>query len=206
MFCLFVSNSNTHHIYYTHNLDQICFINSNFTRLSLCGCVLKPTGGISWTNLKSLSLCCGKVDEDLIQNILSGSPVLETLDLIFVHGIRRIDISSKSVKNLWLGGFMDREQDPNTAQVEINAPYIFSLKISSMLNLSKLVLLNVSSLVKAELDYVLVVDHSETTGKELEEEMLKGLILKLRHVKELKIGDLCLEVQLPFYFGICVSL
>ena len=49
-----------------HNLDQVCFVNSHFTCLSLHGCILKPAGGISWTNLKMLSLGFGKVDEDLI--------------------------------------------------------------------------------------------------------------------------------------------
>ena len=188
-------------------LDQICFINSQFTRLCFCGCILKPTGGISWTNLKSLSLGCVKVDEDLIHSILSGSPVLETLNLFHVYGFRRIDISSNSVKNLRLCGFIDPHKFPNTAPViEINAPYIFTLEIQSALMLSKLMLLNVSSLVKAELDYMAGLGHSEAVKKEIEDEMLKGLILKLRHVRDLQIGDLCLEVQLPFYFVICVSL
>nr|GEY47377.1 hypothetical protein [Tanacetum cinerariifolium] len=175
----------------SHTLDQICFINSNFTRLSLSECILKPTGGISWTNLKSLTLSCGKVDEDLIHNILSGSPMLETLNLIFGYGFRRIDISSKSVKNLLFAGFMDREQDPNTTHViEINAPHIFSLKVNGLLIWSKLMLLNVCSLVKAELNYV---STSKIMYKEVEEEMLKELILKLPHVEELKIGSFCLE-------------
>ncbi|GJR55215.1 putative ribonuclease H-like domain-containing protein [Tanacetum coccineum] len=43
----------------------------------------------------------------------------------------------------------------------------------------------------AELDYV--AGKPERTDNKFKEEMLKGLILKLCHVKELEIGDLCLE-------------
>ncbi|GKB98801.1 hypothetical protein Tco_0984938 [Tanacetum coccineum] len=53
------------------------------------------------------------------------------------------------------------------------------------------VLLNVSSLVEAELNYW-KGGHYETTKKERKEEMLKGLILSLHHVKKLQIGYLYL--------------
>ena len=62
-------------------LDQSLFYNSCLIRLKLGYCVFNPTGAISWKNLKSLCISYGKLDEDLIQNILSGSPVLETLEL-----------------------------------------------------------------------------------------------------------------------------
>nr|GEX47249.1 hypothetical protein [Tanacetum cinerariifolium] len=74
--------------------------------------------------------------------------------------------------------------------IETNAPYILSLRIECDLFLWKLLLLNVSSLVEAFLDYYKQV-YYDTTAKEAEEEMLKGFILKLRHVKKLKIGDSC---------------
>lgn len=77
--------------------------------------------------------------------------------------------------------------------IEINAPYILSLTIQDDLLLWKLLLLDVFSLVKANLDY-LIEWHYETTDKEEEEEILKGLILNLRHVKELEIGSFCFKV------------
>ncbi|XP_052619777.1 F-box/LRR-repeat protein At3g03360 [Lactuca sativa] len=63
-------------------LDEFIFINSCFTDLKLAGCKLNPSGAISWKNLKSLYISYMKLDEDLIVNILSGSPLLETLVLV----------------------------------------------------------------------------------------------------------------------------
>nr|GEY05083.1 F-box protein At5g03100-like [Tanacetum cinerariifolium] len=61
--------------------------------------------------------------------------------------------------------------------------------------LCKFVLHDVSSLVKAKLDYYKQGGYYETLDEEeVEEEMLKGFILSLRHVKERMIGKLCLQV------------
>ncbi|GJS84765.1 hypothetical protein Tco_0751306 [Tanacetum coccineum] len=112
----------------------------------------------------------GKLDDGLIKNIISGSPLLETFFLVRCYGFRRIDITSKSVKKLVIGGYYDPEDQWDLADI--------------------VVLLNVSSLVEVELNYW-KGGHYETTKKEGKEEMLKGLILSLRHVKKLQIGYLC---------------
>ncbi|GKB53151.1 hypothetical protein Tco_0903904 [Tanacetum coccineum] len=124
----------------------------------------------------------------VIENILSGSPLLETFKLHFCYGYKQIDITSKSVKNLVFSGYIDIEGD--IYAMKINAPNILTLKVEEDLCSTKLLLLNVSSLVKADLDYTNgCLD--ETRRKHEEMEMLKGLILSLRHVKELKIGIFC---------------
>ena len=180
-------------------LDQFFFVNSSFTHMKLDGCVFKPTGAISWTNLKSLCIVRGNLDENLIKNILSGSPLLETLNLQNCAGFLRIDITSKGVKNLVFAGYEYYWDDV----VEINAPHILSLTIEKELVLRKVVLLNVSSLVEAKLNYCesdepIIEDESdEPTSDDEKEEMLKGLILSLRHVKNLKIGCKCQEVTFP---------
>ena len=92
--------------------------------------------------------------------------------------------------------------------MEINAPNILSLKIQGRMLWCKLLLLDVSSLVKVGLDYW-HGGHYETPvdKEEVEEDMLKGFIMHLRHVKELEIRDLCLKVKFSFYlsfFAICV--
>ncbi|GJV91298.1 F-box/LRR-repeat protein 25-like protein [Tanacetum coccineum] len=165
--------------------DQSFFRNSCFTRFKLhCG-ILKPTCAISWSKLKCLSISFGILDEDLIQNILSGSPLLETLSLEYSKGLRRLDITSKSVQNLVLSSNYDLE--------EINARDILSLTVNQYL--MNFMLLNVSSCVKVDLNYVLKERYYELTPKEeLEEEvMLGGLILSLRHAKEVKLGYCCSE-------------
>nr|GEW31720.1 hypothetical protein [Tanacetum cinerariifolium] len=170
-------------------LIQFMFINSCLTHLKLRCCVINPTGAISWSKLTSLSITYADLSEDLIQNILSGSPLLETLELKDCYGFRRIDITSKSVKNFVFSGYVDHEVEE---VIEINAPYIVSLTIADDLWLSKLLLVDVSCLVKAHLDYK-KYGHYEPTREVSQEETLKGLILSLRHVKELKIGELCFE-------------
>ncbi|GJR31868.1 putative E3 ubiquitin-protein ligase LIN [Tanacetum coccineum] len=96
-----------------------------------------------------------------------------------------------SVKNLVFSG----HDAPYIYFVEINAPYILSLTIKAYLPLEKLLLRNVSSVIKAELDYYKAVldDESLEMHDELKEEMLKGLLFSLGHAKEVKIGELCLE-------------
>nr|GFA50488.1 hypothetical protein [Tanacetum cinerariifolium] len=120
--------------------------------------------------------------------------------------------------------------------VKINAPHILSLTIEEDLKLGKVVLLNVSSLVEAKLNYYYESDEPKSedesdepasedesdepasgdesdeptsedesdeptsddesdfpTSWKKREKILKGLILSLRHVKNLKIGSHCQE-------------
>ncbi|XP_076944578.1 F-box/LRR-repeat protein 25-like [Bidens hawaiensis] len=165
--------------------NEVFFSCSSFTDLKLSGCSFNPTGSISWRNLRSLIILKGKLDEGLIANILSGSPVLETLVLDNCYGYRRINITSLSVKTLVLSGYGSKFGGDN---FEINAPNILSLKIQDGVPTKKLLLQNVSSLVEADLDYWL------GPTAEQGEETLKGLILKLLHVNVLKIGGYCCKV------------
>ncbi|KAL4563315.1 hypothetical protein LXL04_027355 [Taraxacum kok-saghyz] len=175
-------------------LDQLIFINSCFTDLTLERCVLNPTRAISWKNLRNLCIYYGKLNEDLIENILSGCPLSKTLELDACYGYKRLEITSKSVENLVFSGYIDPEHGYNLDDIiEINAPNILSLTIRNPLMLWKLLLVNVSSLLKANLDYY-KIGINEGTRKEAEEEMLKGFILSLLHVTELKIGSFCSKV------------
>ncbi|GJY87480.1 F-box/LRR-repeat protein 25-like protein [Tanacetum coccineum] len=99
-------------------------------------------------NLRSLSIAYGIFDEDMFQNILSGTPVLETLVLESCCGFELIDITNESVKNFVICG---DSMDIDTLQ--INAPHIQSLTIKDDFDLNAILLLNMSSVVQAELDY-----------------------------------------------------
>ncbi|CAI9300669.1 unnamed protein product [Lactuca saligna] len=147
---------------YEFILGQIVFTSSCFTELRVNGCMLNPVGEISWKSLRSLCISgYQSLDEDSIENILSGSPVLETLILDNCYGYNRLDITSKSVKNLVLRGYKDFSYVESEADIiEINAPNILSLTI----------------------------DHDVSL---LEEEVLKGCIINLRHVTEVELGYLC---------------
>ena len=121
---------------------------------------------------------------------------METLHLHNCYGFERIDVTSKSVKNLEFSKSQPyhREKD-YVDSIEVDAPYILSLTINPCLYLEKFSLLNVSSLVKADLDYSnrggLVIKSREDI---VEEELLKGLLQSLGHVNEITLGDYCFKV------------
>nr|GFA53577.1 hypothetical protein [Tanacetum cinerariifolium] len=146
---------------------------------------------VRWENLRTLRIDDAEIDHDSSRNILSGSPLLETLMLGNCCGFELLDITNKSVNNLVFSGY----DAIYMHSVEINAPYILSLTIEAYLPLEKLLLRNVSSVIKAELDYYKTVidDISLETLDEVNDEMLKGLLFSLGHAKEVKIGKLCLE-------------
>nr|GEX98093.1 hypothetical protein [Tanacetum cinerariifolium] len=153
------------------------------------------TGAISWNKLKSLYIGHMNLDEYVIQNILFRSPLLETLELKFCYGpFTRIDITSKSVTNLVFFGYYN-----SVYSMEINAPHIQLLTIQTNVRLHNFLLHDVSSLVKAKLDYHNKKWYCEAAYEEdAELEMLKGFLLSLRHVKELNIGNRCLQITVFF--------
>nr|GEY14881.1 hypothetical protein [Tanacetum cinerariifolium] len=146
----------------------------------------------------SLCISRAKLDEGLVQSILIGCPVLEDLELIKCYGYKRLDVTTKSVKNLVLSGYGYHEfrfavrSWMHDDIIEINAPYIGSLTFRKRLFLWKVILLNVSSLMKAKLNYKR--GYYEKTKEEAEEDMLKGLIQSLSHVKDLTIGSFSFKV------------
>ncbi|GJW65039.1 F-box protein-like protein [Tanacetum coccineum] len=163
----------------------------SFIHLKLNHCVFKHAVVVRWENLRTLHIEDAEIDHDSIKNILSGSPLLETLMLVNCCGFELLDITNKSVKNLVFSGY----DAIYMHSVEINAPHILSLTIKAYLPLEKLLLRNVSSVIKAELDYYKTVldDISLDTLDGVNEEMLEGLLFSLGHAKEVKIGKLCLE-------------
>ncbi|CAI9292835.1 unnamed protein product [Lactuca saligna] len=174
--------------------DQNFFTSSFLTELRLWNCMYDPTEAISWKNLRYLRIGYARLDEDLIENILSGSPELETFVLEDCYGFSFLDITSKSV-NLVLTGY--RNSKPEYAGVgdviKINAPNILSLTIDDCLEMRKLLLLNVASLVEANLDYVFIT-YLNPIPKKVKAEMLKEIITNLHYVKELNIGMDCYKL------------
>nr|GEY81406.1 hypothetical protein [Tanacetum cinerariifolium] len=148
--------------------------------------VLKVT---SWKNLRSLSLSNVNLNEGMIQNIFSGSPVLETLEFEECGGFKQLDITSKSVKNfVFSGGSTLMYED--VYPLDLNAPNILSLTIKGGSLLQMIWLIDVSSLVEANLDN----DDDVWITEYAEEDMLQLLVQRLSHVKHLKLGIMLLEV------------
>ncbi|GJR29151.1 ribonuclease H-like domain-containing protein [Tanacetum coccineum] len=173
--------------------DKLFFNSSCINRIKLSWCLLNPpNGAISWGRLESLCITCGTLDEDMLEKILSGSPCLETLELDDCYGYRRINITSKSVKEFVFSGYNSHHEIDTDGDyidcIQINAPYISSLTIESDLVLRELALHNVSSLMEAHLDYS--IDWSEISH----EEILRGLLESLKHVKDITFGEDVWEV------------
>nr|GEV57503.1 hypothetical protein [Tanacetum cinerariifolium] len=141
---------------------------------------------------KDLSVCV-TLDEDMIEKILSGSPCLESLKLMNCYGYRRIDVTSKSIKKLVFSNYYAYAaslKEDYIDCIKINAPYISSLTIRSTLCLRELVLLDVSSLIKVDLNYSINRGMSEITH----EEIFRGLLESLDRVKDVSINDYCWEL------------
>ncbi|GJS68664.1 hypothetical protein Tco_0683229 [Tanacetum coccineum] len=93
-----------------------------------------------------------------------------------------IDITNESVNNFVICGSSTEDIDT----LQIVALHIQSLTIKSKFDLAAILLLNVSSVVQAKLDYCTTYNfygNAQTHRIEL----LKGLLL-IPHIKELKVG------------------
>ena len=80
-------------------LYDLFFVNPHLTHLKLSCDFAHPTQRVSWENLKSLTLSKLSLTEEFIQNILSGTPLLETFKLDNCFGdLWEIDITKHLVK------------------------------------------------------------------------------------------------------------
>nr|GEV32775.1 reverse transcriptase domain-containing protein [Tanacetum cinerariifolium] len=117
------------------------------------------------------------------------TPVLETLIIDSCYGFDFINITNESVNNFVICGSSKKDIDT----LQINAPRIQSLTIKGKFDLAAILLLNVSSVIQAKLDYRATYDfYNMRMYKHHRIELLKGLIL-IPHIKELKVGKFCLE-------------
>ncbi|GJQ92370.1 ribonuclease H-like domain-containing protein [Tanacetum coccineum] len=172
--------------------DELFLNTSCITRMTLSFCRFNPpNGAISWERLECLCLFFVTMDKDMIGKILSRSPCLESLELNDCHGYRRIDVTSKSVKKLVFFEYCcDDATDDDIDCIKINALYITSLTIKGELLLRELVLLNVSSLMEVDLKYSISYREFQIFA----EEVFRGLLESLGHVKRITFWDRCSEL------------
>ncbi|GJX89844.1 ribonuclease H-like domain-containing protein [Tanacetum coccineum] len=164
--------------------DDFFFKNLCAIQMKLTLCVFKnPIGAISWEKLKCLCISAGILDEEVIADILSGSPCLETLQLDYCHGFSSINVTSKSVKNLVFSTYDSTTFFDQDDIIKINAPYILSLIIKYTMDLREILLLNVSSLAKADLDYWHSISLFALDEKQKKEFFKNDFIQSLGHVK-----------------------
>ncbi|KAL2480587.1 F-box/LRR-repeat protein [Abeliophyllum distichum] len=170
----------------SYTLPYYVYCAPSLTKLSLLNCISGLKGAVSWGSLKSLSITKVDLTEDTIKIILSGSPVLEFLKINACRGINYLDINSASVKTLVIQNFNAECRDG--LLLEISAPYIQSLHILGTAYGRFFRLINVSSLVTANLNYYF--GHG---GRRMCV-FTKQLIENIGHVKEIKLGPYCIQV------------
>ncbi|KAE9461820.1 hypothetical protein C3L33_06305, partial [Rhododendron williamsianum] len=77
------------------------------TKYELPQLLVIPEGNVAWYSLKKLSIGYLKFSNDVIERILAGSPVLETLELDHWEGFSRLDVTNSCMKKLILREFLD---------------------------------------------------------------------------------------------------
>ncbi|XP_055960487.1 putative F-box/LRR-repeat protein At3g18150 [Mercurialis annua] len=186
-------------------LPQFIYSNSHIRILTTTLCEFVPHGRISWSTLKELSIQRATLNDEVIQNILNGTPLLENLQMIFCYGFKLLDLSLKpklktlviNVNEFVYGGSDD------DFELKIVGPYVETLKISGSWENFKCKLMNMSSLVKAALDFELMDDGEDSRekyqnmGKELIENVIPAQQLQLTKFSTQILSTLRMDVMAP---------
>ncbi|KAL3620510.1 hypothetical protein CASFOL_035422 [Castilleja foliolosa] len=181
------------HILYEEELDNMymlprtMFRSAHLKRLTLRGCSMAPLGKIEWPSLTELSIEYSKLEQHVMDKMLSGCPVLRCLVLKYCWGFDRLEVRSKSLYELRVSD--PDEYDLTTPLLQISAPYLHTLWVELYPITRTLCLENTPSLVRATLDFF-CGDWEEN------EELIsnaKGLFEKIRHVKVVDLGPIYMK-------------
>ncbi|CAH9073677.1 unnamed protein product [Cuscuta epithymum] len=166
-------------------LPQTLFSNSSLTSLWLERCTVAPHRTIEWQSLSHLQIEDVELRDDVVQKILSGCPVLDSLRLTECWGFNFLEVNSRSLASL---GVSVHEDKMSKQLVEISAPYIRTLNIGFHLSRTKMQLSNIPSVVDANIDFSVSRSSVDVMNNSME------LLEKLQHVKVLLLGCGFIEV------------
>lgn len=135
----------------------------------------------------------------MVEKILSGSPVLECLELDKCGGITQLDVKSASLKKLVVNDYWNAPGDDENEGLEVSGSNLSSLSLMGFFYRRKLKVRNVCSLVDARLDFQLLVlseDEDEYDQAVYEEYggMVREILESIHQVQEVTIGNWCLQV------------
>ncbi|GFP79985.1 F-box/LRR-repeat protein at5g02910 [Phtheirospermum japonicum] len=175
--------------YFFDMLPQSMYSCSSLTSLSMKRCVVAPLTTVDWKYLTQLTIEDVELQEHAIQKILSGCPVLSSLDLTDCWGFDRLEVNSQSLREL---GVSDCDDEITGPLLEISAPYIRSLRISPFPIVKReLRLTNIPSVIKANIHFEMG-DWNDITEMGMDNTM--NFFEDIKHVKELELNCQCLEV------------
>ncbi|OMO65617.1 hypothetical protein CCACVL1_21467 [Corchorus capsularis] len=164
----------------SYRLPSVVFRGKYLTELKLGACEIKPVGKIQMNCLKRLFLKDVVLNDETINQILSGCFVLEELSLISCYGLSRLGFGNPSIKSLILNHARKGER------VEISCPNIESLDIAGYMDLVDLV--DVSSVVDSSISL------GYFTGSLEEYKSLEALFKKPGCCKMFRLCNSCILV------------
>ncbi|KAG2243673.1 hypothetical protein Bca52824_094476 [Brassica carinata] len=157
-----------------HVFEKIFFLSSSLTQLCIRN--FDMIAVVSWKSLRNLTLGECNLNDESIPNILSGSPVLETLELDYCRGPQRLDLSkSRSLRRLVI--YLRKEP------TEIVAPHLHYLSLESF-NDGPCTLVDVSSLAEARI-HIVVDNYSPPLNLNFLQTMVLKLLAKLQNILSL---------------------
>ncbi|XP_065858733.1 F-box/LRR-repeat protein At5g02910-like [Euphorbia lathyris] len=161
-------------------LQQFFFNNSSLVKMKICACKFMPNGEVNWESLKSLQIDHSELGNQAIEKVLSGSPLLECLELRYCGFQGALVVASEHLKTILL-----KEFDKNCPILEISCPNLESLKMWGNVGSTCLKLRNLPSSLHATLElHVLESDDiSPDDCSNLVEEIRKQIL----HLKKLEI-------------------
>ncbi|KAG5516779.1 hypothetical protein RHGRI_037504 [Rhododendron griersonianum] len=175
-----------------YELPQLLYDNSWFKELRFSHCRVIPEGNAAWYSLKKLSIGHVEFSNDVIERVLTGSPVLETLTLESCQGFSRLAVTNSCVKKLILINFHDDWDESDDSGLEISAPYLLSLEMSGSLGCNCR-FTNISSLVDAVFNC-----NIECFEEDNDYERIRNIVVvflaSLVHVKNLTLGTWAIEL------------
>ncbi|KAK2631618.1 hypothetical protein EUGRSUZ_L02669 [Eucalyptus grandis] len=190
-----------------YNLPEFLNRLSRVVRLEVVNCCFSLGTTIRWPCLKVLVIGSVELSDDILDGIVRGSPVLESLKLLDCSGMKNIIIDSRgspvleSLKLLDCSGMKNIIIDSRSVKElvlhspkfdnmgKIWAPHLLSLRVSGMLDSHSMFRLDeISSLVEAKLDFSMCGD------KRTHRDLLREFFEELRGVSTITMGGWCLQV------------
>ncbi|KAJ9168929.1 hypothetical protein P3X46_020404 [Hevea brasiliensis] len=178
-------------------LPQFFYQNSWLRNLKTDFCEFEPDGRVLWSSLKDLSIGHAILTDEVMQNILDGTPVLESLKLVTCNGIHRLDLSLNShLKELVVIHQAAPYVNDDDTVLEIAGPHLKSLVIMGFWFMKKCKLMNMSSLIKATLDFEVGKSLHVRRNDFLEKSrnIVEEYLRNVDHARELKLGSWCIQV------------
>ncbi|XP_050289056.1 putative F-box protein At1g49610 isoform X2 [Quercus robur] len=196
-----------------YQLPQHLYTNEFVSEFNFSYCKVFPNGLLHWSSLKHLCIGQSAMCDDVIREVLMGSPRLESLELHDCWEFNRLDIVSESLRKLVIDSYVIDMLKGNVRELELEivAPKIHSLEILGNFEKIKCRIKDVSALVEAKLDFDMRKSsecyfdddyYSETYKEYYEEEedykeyqdIVRDILDSVHHVKKLTVGNWCLMI------------